>query len=152
MVVSFGQRANEPPKPRKHTHNSDFTARLTQLPSFRSTSIKISRYTGLGLAHCGLSYSICPLFSSPPWGIWSSRTPTPGNLPSGAKKKKMQMPGGGGEGGAGLKWNWLMHNVQWFDRETNSLHLLAPEPPKIQERNRQVKTAVGSDVMFFNYT
>ena len=37
---------------------------------------------------------IFPLFSSPPRGIDSLRVPTPGNLPS--KAKKMLMPGGGG--------------------------------------------------------
>ena len=48
---------------------------------------------------------ICPLFSSPPRGFDSSRVPTPGNLPS--KAKKMLMPGcqpgrgGGGLGGMG---------------------------------------------------
>ena len=44
----------------------------------------------------------CPLFSSPPRGGFdSSRVPTPGNLPS--KAKKMLMPGGqpGGALGAG---------------------------------------------------
>ena len=35
---------------------------------------------------------ICPLFSSPPVGFDSSRVPTPGNLPS--KAKKMLIPGG----------------------------------------------------------
>ena len=46
---------------------------------------------------------ICPLFSSPPGGFDSSRVPTPGNVPS--KAKKMQCPGfspgGGEEGGLG---------------------------------------------------
>ena len=41
---------------------------------------------------------ICPLFSSPPGGFASSRVPTPGNLPS--KAKKMLIPGGQPGGGA----------------------------------------------------
>ena len=46
---------------------------------------------------------ICPRFSSPPWGFDSSRVPTPGNLPSKAKKMLMPgcQPGGGGLGGLG---------------------------------------------------
>ena len=48
------------------------------------------------------------LFCHPhPGGFDSSRIPTPGNLPS--KAKKMLMPGGG-RGGTGRSWNWLMHN------------------------------------------
>ena len=43
-----------------------------------------------------------------PGGFASSRVPTPGNLPS--KAKKMLMPGGqpGERGAAGRSWNWLM--------------------------------------------
>ena len=44
--------------------------------------------------------SICPLLSSPPRGFDSLRVPTPGNLPS--KAKKMLMPGGQPAGG----WGW----------------------------------------------
>ena len=40
---------------------------------------------------------ICALFSSHPRGFDSSRVPTPGNLPS--KAKKMLMPGGQPGGG-----------------------------------------------------
>ena len=43
---------------------------------------------------------ICPLFSSPPRGFDSSRVPTPGNLPS--KAKKVLMPGGQPGGGGAL--------------------------------------------------
>ena len=46
---------------------------------------------------------ICPLFSSPPGGFDSSRVPTPGNLPS--KAKKMLLPGGQPGEGAGGNWN-----------------------------------------------
>ena len=35
---------------------------------------------------------ICPLFSSPPRGIRQLKSPTPGNLPS--KAKKANAPGG----------------------------------------------------------
>ena len=44
-------------------------------------------------------WGICPLFSSPSRGFDSSRVPTPGNLPS--KAKKMLMPGGQPGGGLG---------------------------------------------------
>ena len=37
-------------------------------------------------------WGICPLFRPHPGGFDSSRVPTPGNLPS--KAKKMLMPGG----------------------------------------------------------
>ena len=44
------------------------------------------------------------LFFRPhPRGFDSSRVPTPGNLPS--KAKKMLMPGGQPGGGAGRRWN-----------------------------------------------
>ena len=65
---------------------------------------KISSHAGLGLAHCALSYSICPLFSSPPWGIWSSRIPTPGNFPSKAKKNANAGGRGRGLGAGGIDW------------------------------------------------
>ena len=49
-----------------------------------------------------------------PGGFASSRVPTPGNLPS--KAKKMLIPGGQpGGGGPGRRWNWLMHK----DLKTN---------------------------------
>ena len=49
------------------------------------------------------------LFFRPhPGGFASSRVPTPGNLPS--KAKKMLIPGGQpGGGGPGRRWKWLMH-------------------------------------------
>ena len=50
------------------------------------------------------------LFFRPhPGGFHSSRIPTPGNLSS--KAKKMLMPGSQPGGGAGRRWNWLVHNV-----------------------------------------
>ena len=45
---------------------------------------------------------ICPLFCPHPGGFDSSRVPTPGNLPS--KAKKMLMPGGQPERGGGGGW------------------------------------------------
>ena len=59
---------------------------------------------------------ICPLFSSPPRGFDSSRVPTPGNLPS--KAKKMLMPGGqpgkgGGLGAGGIDWCIMHRNVKY---------------------------------------
>ena len=48
-------------------------------------------------------------FCPHPGGFDSSRVPTPRKLPS--KAKKCQCPGvsPGGGGGAGRRWNWLMH-------------------------------------------
>ena len=55
-----------------------------------------------------------PSFFRPlPKGFDSSRVPTPGNLPS--KAKKMLMPGGGG---SGRRWNWLMHYYYHFFNAT----------------------------------
>ena len=45
---------------------------------------------------------ICPLFSSPLWGIWQLKSPQPGNLLS--KAKKMLMLGGQPGGGGGVGW------------------------------------------------
>ena len=47
-------------------------------------------------------WGICPLFRPHPGGFDSSRVPTPGNLPSKAKKTLMPggQPGGGGRGWA----------------------------------------------------
>ena len=58
---------------------------------------------------------ICPLFSSPPQGIWQLKSPHPREFALPSKAKKMLMPGGqpgggGGGGGALGGWIWLMHN------------------------------------------
>ena len=48
------------------------------------------------------------VFLPHPGGFDSSRVPTPGNLPSKAKKKVVMpggQPGGGGGGGSGRSWN-----------------------------------------------
>ena len=46
---------------------------------------------------------ICPLFSSPPRGIWQLKSPHPRGFALPSKAKKMLMPGGqpGGGGGRG---------------------------------------------------
>ena len=52
---------------------------------------------------------ICPLFSSPPRGVWQLKSPHPREFA--IQVKKMLMPGGQpGWVGAGRRWNWLMHN------------------------------------------
>ena len=53
---------------------------------------------------------MCPLFWSPPRGIWQLKSPDPREFV--IQGKKMLMPGDqpGGEGVAGRSWNWLMHN------------------------------------------
>ena len=59
---------------------------------------------------------ICPFFSSPPGGFDSSRVPTPGNLPS--KAKKMLMPGvspGGGGGWAQVE----LTDALWRQRDNH---------------------------------
>ena len=57
---------------------------------------------------------ICPLFSSPPRGIWQLKSPHPREFALPSKAKKMLMPGGqpggGGVGGVLGGWIWLMHN------------------------------------------
>ena len=59
-------------------------------------------------------WGICPLFSSPPRGIWRLKSPHPWEFA--IQGKKMLMPGGqpGGGGGerAGRSWNWLMHYLR----------------------------------------
>ena len=51
-------------------------------------------------------WGICPFFCPHPGGFDNSKVPTPGNLPSKAKKKTMPMLGvqSGGEG-ARRRWN-----------------------------------------------
>ena len=48
---------------------------------------------------------ICPLFSSPPRGIWQLKSPHPREFALSSKAKKMLMPGGqpGGGGGEGRR-------------------------------------------------
>ena len=63
------------------------------------------------------------LFFRPhPGGFDSSRVPTPGNLPS--KVKKMLMPHDQPGGGAGRRWNWLVHKWPFVQiKAPNSLAL-----------------------------
>ena len=52
------------------------------------------------------------LFFRPhPGGFDSSRVPTPGNLPSKAQKNA-NARGSAREGGAGRRWNSMMHNIK----------------------------------------
>ena len=54
---------------------------------------------------------ICPLFSSPPRGIWQLKSPYPREFAiQGKTNAKARGSGRGGGGGAGRIWNWLMHN------------------------------------------
>ena len=80
-----------------------------------------------------------------PGGFDSSRVPTPGNLPS--KAKKMPMPGGqpGGEGGGGLgadgiDWcisiSLVIKTEGSYNEFINSWHSWHPEGNKIKERAR----------------
>ena len=48
---------------------------------------------------------ICPLFSSPPGGIWQLMSPHIREFTI-QGKKKMLMPGGEPVGEAGRSWNW----------------------------------------------
>ena len=59
---------------------------------------------------------ICPLFSSPPRGIWKLKSPHPGEFVVQGKKKTKQNKTnananarGLSRGGAGYSWNGLMH-------------------------------------------
>ena len=47
---------------------------------------------------------ICPLFSSPPLGIWQLKSPHPREFAIQGKKNANARGGG-----AGRRWNWLMH-------------------------------------------
>ena len=55
--------------------------------------------------------SICPRFSSPPWGIWQLKSPHPREFAIQGKKKNANARGsaeegrgGGGLGAAGIDW------------------------------------------------
>ena len=81
------------------------------------------------------------LFFRPhPRGFDSSRVPTPGNLPS--KAKKMLMPRGqSGGGGTGHSWNWLMHYRRGLQTDYNTKNLYQAEKPSPSEpRNHQTLT------------
>ena len=50
---------------------------------------------------------ICPLFSSPPRGIWQLKSPHPRKFAIQGKKNANAR--GSARGGPGRRWNWLMH-------------------------------------------
>ena len=82
---------------------------------------------------------ICPPFSSPPRGFDSSRIPTPGNLPS--KAKKMLMPGGqpekgGGQGAGGIDWCITHRNVKYKNVQQSFNPGLQANRPFRSIRNR----------------
>ena len=83
---------------------------------------------------------ICPLFSSPTRGFDSSRVPTPGNLPS--KAKKMLMPGGqpgkggGGLGAGGIDWCIMHRNVKYKNVQQSFNPGLQANRPFRSIRNR----------------
>ena len=72
---------------------------------------------------------ICPLFSSPPGGFDSSRVPTPGNLPSKAKKKcqcpGVSLGGGGGKGWAQLALTDALRPPEHVAKEISRLIVLS---------------------------
>ena len=51
---------------------------------------------------------ICPLFSSPPRGIWQLQSPHPREFAIQGKKNANARGSAGGKG-AGRRWDWLMH-------------------------------------------
>ena len=51
---------------------------------------------------------LCPLFSSPPRGIWQLKSPHPREFAIQGKKKNANA-----RGGAGRSWNWLMHYLRF---------------------------------------
>ena len=52
---------------------------------------------------------ICPLFSSPPRGIWQLKSPHPWEFAIQGKKNAYARGSARKGGGAGHSWNWLMH-------------------------------------------
>ena len=53
---------------------------------------------------------ICPLFSSPPWGIRQLKSPHSREFAiQGKKNANTRGSARGGGGGDGRRWNWLMH-------------------------------------------
>ena len=52
---------------------------------------------------------ICPLFSSPPRGIWQLKSPHPREFA--IQGQKNDNARGSARGVAGRRWNWLIHNI-----------------------------------------
>ena len=84
------------------------------------------------------------LFRPHPGGFDSSRVPTPGNLPS--KAKKMLMPGGqpGGGGGGRHSWNWLMHKGSSLHATFFASVFTSPAPYCLGARNRPFADTLAS--------
>ena len=68
--------------------------------------------------------AICPLFSSPPRGIWQLKSPHPWEFAIQGKKNvnaRGSARGGGGGGGvvvgAGHRWNWLMRKFKYIHKK-----------------------------------
>ena len=71
---------------------------------------------------------ICPLFSSPPRGIWQLKSPHPREFAIQGKKKMLMpggQPGGGGLGAGGI--DWCINTAWWQDwLITHFIKLLVP--------------------------
>ena len=75
---------------------------------------------------------ICPLFSSPPRGIWQLKSPHPREFA--IQGKKSANARGSARGGAGGSWNWLMHKCNSCKESRYSRTLnRGPEGVRINE-------------------
>ena len=82
---------------------------------------------------------ICPLFLSPPRGIWQLKSPHPREFAiQGKKNANAQGPV---QGGTGHSWNWLMHYRRGLQTDYNTKNLYQAEKPSPSEpRNHQTLT------------
>ena len=82
---------------------------------------------------------ICPLFSSPPRGIWQLKSPHPREFA--IQGKKNANAEGSVRGGTGHSWNWLMHYRRGLQTDYNTKNLYQAEKPSPSEpRNHQTLT------------
>ena len=84
---------------------------------------------------------ICPLFSSPPRGVWQLKSPHPRELAIQGKKNANAR--GSARGGAGRWWNWLMHKVT-----------ILPAHPAVTSGNisiQELKIIIDCTLTLFNY-
>ena len=82
---------------------------------------------------------ICPLFSSPPRGIWQLKSPHPREFAIQGKKNANAK--GSVQGGTGHSWNWLMHYRRGLQTDYNKKNLYQAEKPSPSEpRNHQTLT------------
>ena len=82
---------------------------------------------------------ICPLFSSPPRGIWQLKSPHPREFA--IQGKKNANAEGSVWGGTGHSWNWLMHYRRGLQTDYNTKNLYQAEKPSPSEpRNHQTLT------------